>query len=126
MELAVAIRTKGRAPFDYNGRKFVWHVTDEVLLRIASVDKQFSVAYELVGTNRLLAVGGPEFIGIPKTVRRPAWIVPPEFSAEIGGRTVREILEWCFDADHQIVPYEGPPGTTIQRVWDSLTDYADP
>lgn len=57
MELAVAIRTKGRAPFDYNGRKFVWHVTDEVLLRIASVDKQFSVAYELVGTNRLLAVG---------------------------------------------------------------------
>ncbi len=122
----MAIRTKGRAPFDYNGRKFVWHVTDEVLLRIASVDKQFSVAYELVGTNRLLGVGGPEFIGIPKTVRRPAWIVPPEFSAEIGGRTVREILEWCFDADHQIVPYEGPPGTTIQRVWDSLSDSADP
>ena len=116
----MAIRTKGRASFDYNGRAFVWHVADEVLLRIASTDKQFSVAYELVGNNRLLAVGGPEFIGIPKTSSRPAWIVPPEFSAEIGGRTVREILDWCFDPNHEIVPYDGPPGSTVQRAWDSL------
>ena len=116
----VAIRTKGRASFDYNGRAFVWHVADEFLLRIASTDKQFSVAYELVGNNRLLAVGGPEFIGIPKTVSRPTWIVPPEFSAEIGGRTVREILDWCFDPNHEIVPYDGPPGSTVQRAWDSL------
>ena len=79
-----------------------------------------------MGCTRSRGPRGFEIIGIPKTVRRPAWIVPPEFSAEIGGRTVREILEWCFDADHQIVPYEGPPGTTIQRVWDSLSDSADP
>lgn len=118
----MAIRTKGRSPFHYNGRDFVWHVSEDVLLRIASVDKQFSVAYEIVGNHRLLAVGGPEFIGLPNTAKRPAWIVPPEFSAEIGGRTVREILDWCFDPNHEIVLYDGPPGTTIQRAWDSLAD----
>lgn len=121
----MAIRTKGRAPFDYNGRAFVWHVADDVLLRIASADKQFSVAYELLGSNRLLSVGGPEFIGLPNTVTRPAWIVPPEFSAKIGGRTVREILDWCFDPNHVILLYDGPPGTTVQRAWDSAEPVDD-
>ena len=115
----MAIRTKGRAKFNYNGRNFVWYTSQMVLLRIASVDKQFSVGYELLGNNRLLVVSGPEFLGIDKTIR-PAWIVPPPFSTEIGGSTVREILDWCFDSAHEIVPYAGPPGTTIQRAWDSI------
>ena len=72
----MAIRTKGRANFHYNGRDFVWHVANDVLLRISSNDKQFSVAYELIGNNRLLWIIGPEFIGIPITVRRPVLIVP--------------------------------------------------
>ena len=118
----MAIRTKGRVRFDYNGRPFVWHVADEVVLRIASADKHFSVAYELIGNNPLLAVGGPEFVGIAKSVSRPAWIVPPKFNARVSGRLVREVLNWCFDPDHEIIPYEGQPGTTVQRAWDSLLD----
>ena len=116
----MAIRTKGRASFDYNGRAFVWHVVDDCVLRIASADKQFSIGYDLIGHKRLMAVAGPEFIGIPKTVRRPAWIVPPELPTEIGGRTVRAILDWCFDPDHEIARYDGPPGNPVQRAWDSL------
>jgi hypothetical protein len=71
------IRKKGRYKFDYNGRSFVWNFFQDVSVRIASVDKQFSVLYELIGNNCLVAVSGPEFIGIARTVRRPVWIVPP-------------------------------------------------
>jgi hypothetical protein len=113
------IRKKGRYRFDYKGRQFVWYYAHDISLRIASVDKQFGVLYELIGNNRLVAVSGPEFIGITKTVKRPVWIVPPQFSRPIGPALVREILDWCFDPDHTLIPYDGPPQTTIQRAWDS-------
>lgn len=122
----MAIRKKGRAQFNYNGRQFVWYVHREIYLRIASVDKQFSVTYELIGNTPLMGVTGPEFIGLPNTVRRPALIVPPPFSAEMGGRTVRQILDWCFDPNHVIAPYDGPPGGTVQRAWASFEAVESP
>ncbi|HEY1068596.1 MAG TPA: hypothetical protein VGE52_20900 [Pirellulales bacterium] len=110
------IRTKGRNRFDYHGRGFVWHVAREVELRIASTDKSFAVMYELIGGRPLIAVSGPEFPGIPATLKRPTWIVPPSFSHSLGGTLVREILDWCFDPAHEIKPYEGSLGTTIERA----------
>lgn len=117
-------RRKGRAPFDFEGRTFVWHVADDVLLRISSLDKQFSVAYELIGSQPLLAIQGPEFLGVPRSVQRPAWIVPPDLAngVGVGARLVHNVLTWCFDVDHEIVPYQGPSATTVQRAWDSGAD----
>jgi hypothetical protein len=114
------IRTKGRNQFDYHGRAFVWRIAREIELRIASADKQFAVMWELIGNRPLMAVIGPEFLGIEPTVRRPAWIVPPTFHRSLGGALVREILDWCFDPNHEVIPFTGPPQTTIQRAWDSL------
>ena len=114
------IRTKGRSRFSYNGRPFVWYVLDETQLRIASADKHFVVAFELIGNGPLLSVSGPEFLGISPSVKRPVWIVPPQFTDSIGGKLIRAILDWCFDPKHVIVPYDGPRQTTVQRAWDSL------
>ena len=114
------IRTKGRNRFDYNGRDFVWHIAREVELRIASTDKQFVVMYELIGDHPRLSVSGPEFLGVPPTLNRPVWLIPPHFGQRIGGALVREILDWSFDPSHQIIPYEGPPQSTIQHAWDNL------
>jgi hypothetical protein len=118
---AVVIRTKGRNRFDYNGRPFVWYVESETQLRIASVDKHFVVMLELVGHKPLMSVAGQEFLGIPASVKRPTWLVAPRFNQTVGGALVREILDWCFDPEHEINLYDGPKKTTIQRAWDSLT-----
>ncbi len=118
----MAIRTKGRRPFDFNGRSFVWHLPDEVYMRIASTDKQFSVLYELIGSEPLLGVSSHGFIGVPDSAPRPMWIVPPLFPNR-GGSTpglVRDILEWCFDPEHEVVPYRGPRTTALQRTLDEL------
>ena len=114
------IRTKGRNRFDYNGRSFVWYVAREIELHIASEDKRFVVMLELIGNQPLLSVSGQEFLGIPPTVNRPAWIVASHFRQPFGGALIREILDWCFDPDHEVVHYEGPPQSTIQRAWDGL------
>jgi hypothetical protein len=113
------IRTKGRNRFDYNGRPFIWYVVREAELRIASSDKRFVVMLELIGHNPLMSVSGQEFLGIPSSVKRPTWIVSPRFNQPIGGALVREILDWCFDLEHEINFYDGPPQTTIQRAWNS-------
>ena len=115
---AAVIRTKGRSRFDYNGRNFVWHIARDVELRIASTDKKFVVMYELIGSRPLMSVSGAEFVGVQPAAKRPLWLVPPHFNRPIGGALVREILSWCFDPGHEIIPYEGPPQTTIQRAWD--------
>lgn len=114
------IRTKGRNRFDYNGRDFVWYIAHEVELRIASTDKQFAIMYELVGNGPLISVSGPEFPGVPASVKRPVWLVPPGFRRSLGGALVREILDWSFDPGHEINLYDGPAQTTIQRAWDSF------
>jgi hypothetical protein len=114
------IRTKGRRRFTYNGRRFVWYIARDIKLRIASNDKQFAVMYELIGNSPLFAVSGPEFLGVPATIKRPVWLVPPRFTRPLGSALVREVLEWCIDASHEIVRYEGLSQTTIQRAWDSL------
>ena len=114
------IRTKNRNQFDYNGRPFVWYIARDSELRIASADKRFVVMYELIGNRRLISVAGQEFIGILPSVKRPAWLVAPQFRQSIGGALVREILDWSFDAEHEINLYDGPSQTTIQRAWDSL------
>lgn len=113
------IRTKGRNKFDHHGRSFVWYVKDDCLLCIASSDKRFSVWYELIGNQPLMSVSGQEFIGIARSVKRPAWIVPPNFGSAVGGKLIQKVLDWCFDENHEIVPYEGPSGTTVERAWDS-------
>jgi hypothetical protein len=114
------IRTKGRNRFDYNGRQFIWYVADETQLRIASTDKRFVVMFELIGNQPLMSVSGYEFLGIPPSLQLPIWIVLPRFSNSVGGALVREILDWCFNPDHEIVLYDGPLKTTVQRAWDSL------
>jgi hypothetical protein len=58
-------------------------------------------------------------LGIPPSVKRPAWLVAPRFNQPVGGALVREILDWCFDPAHEINPYDGLPQATIQRAWDS-------
>lgn len=117
----MAIRTKGRRPFDLDGRKFVWDMRDEIHLRIASCDKRFSVAYELVGNTPLLKVSGHEFPGIDPAIPRPVWIVPPPFKAGIGPGLVREIVRWSLDPSHEIEPYRGPAKTALERAWDDLS-----
>lgn len=122
----MAIRTKGRRRFDFNGRPFVWFVKDDVYLRIASGDKRFSVIFELVGKQPLLGVSSHGFPGIPDAIARPAWIIPPKFATQ--GSTpalVREVLEWCHDPDHEVVPYRGPPTSALQRMWDELASPGD-
>jgi len=100
----MAIRTKGRAKFDYNGRPFVWWVDADTYLRIASTDKQFVVSYLLYDPDNagpLLAVLGPEFPGIDRSEPRPVWFVPPIYSAETMGGHVADLLDWCFKTqDH--------------------------
>ena len=106
----MAIRTQGRAKFDYNGRSFVWWVHQDTYLRIASADKQFVVSYVLYDPDSvgpLLAVLGPEFPGIARTEPRPMFLVPPKLNWECPmGRHVADILDWCFQSDgHQ--PFAG-------------------
>jgi hypothetical protein len=119
------IRTKGRRRFDYNGRPFVWFIARDVELRIASVDKRFVVMYELIGNHPLMSISGQEFIGIPLAARRPVWIVAPPFVQSLGSAKVREILDWCFDPGHELLLYDDPPKTTVQRAWDELAVDAD-
>jgi hypothetical protein len=114
------IRTKGRNRFNYNGRPFVWYVADETQLRIASMDKRFVVMFELIGKQPLMSISRHEFPGIPPSHPLPIWIVSPHFSQTVGGALVREILDWCFNPDHEIILYDGLSKTTAQRAWDSL------
>jgi hypothetical protein len=72
------------------------------------------------GDHPRLSVSGPEFLGVPPTLNRPIWLMPPRFGQGIGGALVREILDWSFDPSHQIIPYEGPHQSTIQHAWDNL------
>lgn len=109
----MSIRTKGRAKFDYDGRRFVWWVDSDIYLRIASADKQFVVStplHDLDSVGPLLAVLGPEFPGVSRTESRPVWFVPPKFSADSMGGHVANTLDWCFKTeDHE--RFAGDPPT---------------
>ena len=65
-------RTRGRAKFDFKGRPFVWWIDGDYWLRIASADKCFVVAFALGRASDqvpILAVHGPEFLGLPSAPR---------------------------------------------------------
>lgn len=81
-------RTRGRAKFDFNGRQFVWWIDGDYWLRIASADKRFVVAFALGRASDqvpILAVHGPEFLGLPPAPRLPTW----SYRSHAGNRWVR-------------------------------------
>ncbi|MEM7165847.1 MAG: hypothetical protein AAF581_10305 [Planctomycetota bacterium] len=94
----MAIRTKGRASFDYHGRAFVWHVRDDRWLVVASEDKRFVVHYPLcgdAGVPPVLMVVGQDFPRAPQ-LARPGEVEAPVFAGPALGGTVAALLDWCF------------------------------
>jgi hypothetical protein len=114
----MAIATKRRRPFTFRGRRFVWDANDEWTLRIASIDKQFSISLPVVfppfepwsawPKNSIpVYVAGPEFPGL--NGRKDVWlrcrtIGTEELRASPG--CVARVLEWSFDSskDIEILP----------------------
>lgn len=110
----MAIATKRRRPFTFRGRRFVWDANDEWMLRIASIDKQFSVSLPVVlppfepwsgwpKESIVVYVSGPEFPGL--NGRKDVWLR----CAAIGTQDlntspgcVARVLEWCFDSTKAI------------------------
>jgi hypothetical protein len=107
----MAIRKKGRARFDFNGRPFVWWIDDFEFLSIASEDTHFSVKIPVMrdpGEPDALAVIGPEFPGDPDRTTRPRWYVIPSPWTDRMGKTVENVLNWCFDQSRELnAPPEG-------------------
>src|SRR5687767_3965103 len=101
----MAIRTKGRAKFDFGGRAFVWYIEGGKYVRIASADKRFSVSYSWAFPTAV-KVSGPEFAGLPVGRGRPAYLVPPMCGPMPVGRLVNEILVWSFDEKRPLVRAE--------------------
>jgi hypothetical protein len=100
MRMSMAIRKKGRAEIEVEGRTFLWYVHDEQFLRIASEDKRFVVSYRWTGSP-LLAVNGPEFPGVAATQPRPAFLSPPAFGSTSPGELAHEIVRWAlYSAPH--------------------------
>ncbi|MCA9027319.1 MAG: hypothetical protein KDA86_19070 [Planctomycetaceae bacterium] len=62
----MAVRTKGRAKFEFEGHHFVWWIEDFEHLSIVSTDKLFSVKVPVVkepGEPDILVIIGREFVG---------------------------------------------------------------
>ena len=104
-------RTRGRAKFDFKGRPFVWWIDGDYWLRIAAADKCFVVAFALGRASDqvpILAVHGPEFLGLP-SAPRPAYLVVSEPCGQSMGAWVEELLSWSFSPRHHLVLSEVPP-----------------
>ena len=105
-------RKKGRAVFDFQGRRFVWWIDGDHWLRITSDDKQFVVAWPLgraIDESPILVVHGPEFPGLVQSDPRPVYLIFPEPTGKSIGNWVDEILRWSFDPSHALVRAPGPP-----------------
>lgn len=95
----------------FRGRAFVWDANDEWTLRIASVDKKFSVSLPVVwppfepwsafpGDSIPVFVSGPEFPGLDG--QKDVWLRCRSISKQDVGTTpgfVSRVLEWAFDPD---------------------------
>jgi hypothetical protein len=105
-------RTKGRARFDFRGRKFVWSIDGDRWLRIASLDKRFVVAVPMFRDSDqplVLVVHGHEFPGLTPADARPVYLVVPEPSGSSMGAWVDQILTWSFDESHELLHAKEPP-----------------
>ena len=105
-------RTKGRAKVDFRGRQFVWWIDGDRWLRIASLDKQFVVAFGLGRASDqppILVVHGPEFSGLAPSESRPVYLVMPEPTGHSMGAWVDQILRWSFDVSHEQIRSGEPP-----------------
>jgi hypothetical protein len=110
-ETNMPARTKGRAKFDFRGRPFVWWVDGDRWLRIASLDKKYVVAFPLgraAGEPPILTVSGPEFPGLEISSSRPKYLIVPEPSGDSMGAWVDWLLQWSFDASHDLIETDGP------------------
>ena len=110
----MAINKKRRRPFVFRDRKFLWDANDEWTLRIASVDKKFSISLPAIfppwppysdwPQDRIpIYVAGPEFPGLDG--KKDVWIVCRRFGVEQITTTpgfVASLLEWCFDPTKQV------------------------
>lgn len=105
----MAIAGKRRRPFKFRARQFVWDANDEWTLRIASIDKRFSVSLPVAlppfepwsswpEDSIPVYVSGPEFPGLDG--RKDVWlrcrtITKQELTTTPG--CVARVLDWCFD-----------------------------
>ena len=110
----MSIARKRRRPLTYQGREFVWDANDEWQLRVASVDKKFSISVPAVyppfdpwskwsKDSIPVWVSGPEFPGLGG--RKDVWIRCPTISPDQVVTTpgfVARLLDWCFTETKQI------------------------
>jgi hypothetical protein len=92
----MGVRRKGRAKFDFRGRTFVWYVSQDTYVRIASADKRYSVSYNWYDSG-VLKVSGAEFPGLDAAEKRPVYLILPRFTYPNLGALVNSILSWSFD-----------------------------
>jgi hypothetical protein len=109
----MAIATKHKRKISVNGRNFLWYVRDDYddfflpILHVISEDKRFIVEYYLkqCDTTRHLVIKGQEFPGLPeaghcwKRALCPRWEIGPTVTPA----SVRQLIEWCFDPDRQLI-----------------------
>ena len=89
----MAMRDKGRSKITVEGREFVYHVHDEVEVRVASSDKKFVVSYRWVG-EPVVKVSGQEFPGLPTD--RPVMLRPPRFDYRSPSGLARQLIRWAL------------------------------
>jgi len=120
----VGVRTKNRSKFHWHGRDFVWRYDNDQFIRVTSFDKRFGVSYLIdagAGVGDILAVNGPEFVGIARSEPRPVrLIVPGDLwrAPSTIGVFIDKLLAWCFDPEHELFRYCPAHGPVLSAYYD--------
>ena len=108
----MAIRTKGRRKFVFEGRDFVYYYDEPWSLHVASADKKFVVIlfFFFIPWDPQpidcypLKVVGQEFPGLVRDGQQKIFLRYPHVDAEYNKPSgIRHLLEWCFSLDKEIV-----------------------
>lgn len=110
----MSIARKRRRSLSFEGREFVWDANDEWMIRVASVDKSFSISVPAIfppfepwsewpPDSIPIWVSGPEFPGLDR--RKDVWIRCPTITPVQVATTpgfVAKLLGWCFSEAKQV------------------------
>ena len=117
----MAISKKKRRSIEYQRMRFLWWVKDDfdgngnmLSVHVASEDKKFIIEHFLVKLNTAksyLTIVGHYFPGLDKRSGNSIRIVCPDFRSAmvdnvVTPKTIRSILEWCFQLDKEIDLYD--------------------
>lgn len=108
----MGIATKNRRKIKIGGRDFVWYVSDDydsadMVLRVASLDKNFIVNYHLAQPDdtRHLIVLGKEFNGLLRSTYNWKRVICPKWEEDsvITPKSVRRLIEWCLVEKSELI-----------------------